>query len=104
MTDIVETSKFQQGFLVVNRVQDVQPFLDSNKRKQSEAVGGWRRNAKHSMREVADIPNIVVEQWLKQGFNMFTASERELRKKLDEPDWAYLKTIPGRLGQRSRHI
>ena len=104
MTDITETWKREQGRIVICRTQDVQPYLDANKRMQAEQVGGWRRTAKSQRRMVADIPNVVIEMWLRQGFNMFSASERELRKKLDEPEWAYLKTIPGRLGQRSRHI
>lgn len=104
MSDIAERWKREQGKIVICRTQDVQPYLDANKRMQAEQAGGWRRTAKRTRRMVADIPNVVVEMWLKQGFNMFTASERELRKKLDEPQWSYLKTIPGRLGQRSRHI
>jgi hypothetical protein len=104
MSDIQEAWKREQGKVLIYREQDVQPYLDANKRMQAEQVGGWRRAGKGTRRMVADIPNIVVEMWLKQGFNMFSASERELRKKLDEPEWAYLKTIPGRLGQRSRHI
>src|SRR5688500_10827170 len=104
MSDIQEAWKREQGKVLIYREQDVQPYLDANKRMQAEQVGGWRRAGKGARRMVADIPNIVVEMWLKQGFNMFSASERELRKKLDEPEWSYLKTIPGRLGQRSRHI
>jgi hypothetical protein len=103
-TDIETAIKCRNGQLSISRVQDVEPYLDSNKRLQAEQVGGWRRTAGRNGRLVADIPNIVVEMWLKQGFNMFQASERELRKKLDEPEWSYLKTIPGRVGQRSRHI
>lgn len=94
----------RNGQLVVKRTQDVEPFLDMNKRMQAEGAGGWRRTAKATRRQIAEIPNIVIEMWLKQGFNMFQVSERELRKKLDEPEWRYLKTIPGRVGQRSRHV
>lgn len=103
-TDIATVIKCRNGQLAINRVQDVEPYLDANKRMQAERAGGWRRNAGKNGRLVADIPNIVAEMWLKQGFNVFQASERELRKKLDEPEWSYLKTIPGRIGQRSRHI
>lgn len=103
-TDITTAIRCRNGQLSISRTQDVQPYLDSNKRLQAEQAGGWRRTARRNGRLVADIPNIVVEMWLKQGFNMFQASERELRKKLDEPEWSYLKTIPGRIGQRSRHI
>ena len=105
MTDDVKTSiKASNGQLVVYREQDVQPYLDANKRMQAESAGGWRRTAGRTSRMVADIPNIVIERWLREGFNIFRCTENELRKKLDDPEWSYLKTIPGKIGQRSRHI
>lgn len=104
MSEITETIKRDNGRIVVCRSQDVSAYLEQNRRDRAEQAGGWRRTAGKNGRMVADVPNIVVEQWLKQGFNMFQVSERELRKKLDEPEWSYLKTIPGRIGQRSRHI
>ena len=102
-TDIRTATEARNGRVVVKRTQDVEPILDFNKQMQASQAGGWRRANVHR-RHVAEIPNIVVEAWLKQGFNMFTATEKELRKKLDDPEWSYLKTIPGRLGQRSRHL
>ena len=102
-TGIATAIKARNGQLHVNRVQDVEPYLDANKRMQADQVGAWHK-MRGNRRMIADIPNIVVEMWLKQGFNMFTVSERELRKKLDDPEWSYLKTIPGKVGQRSRHI
>lgn len=104
MSDISERWKHEQGKVVIYREQDVQPYLDANKRMQAEGAGGWRRASRRNRRMIADIPNIVVEAWLRQGFNLFQATENDLRKKLDDPEWSYLKTIPGRVGQRSRHI
>lgn len=103
-SDIKTAIQARNGELIVKRTQDVEPYLDANKRMQADGVGGWRRTARATRRMIADIPNIVVEAWLKEGFNIFQVSERELRAKLDHPDWSYLKTIPGRVGQRSRHI
>lgn len=104
-TDIKTALKgMEGGKLLVKRTQDVEPILDHNKRLQAESVGGWRRTHGQLRRQIAEIPNIVVEAWLREGFNVFNASERELRKKLDSAEWSYLKTIPGRIGQRSRHI
>jgi hypothetical protein len=102
-TDIKTAITARNGTLSVYREQDVEPILDHNKRMQADGVGGWRR-AGGVRRQVAEIPNIVIEAWLKEGFNFFRCTENELRKKLDEPNWAYLKTIPGKLGRRSRHI
>lgn len=103
-TDIKTAIKARNGELKIYREQDVEPVLDHNKAMQAAAAGGWRRNAGRTRRKIAEIPNIVAEMWLKQGFNVFRASEAELRKKLDEPDWRYLRTVPGRIGKRSRHI
>lgn len=103
-TNIATAIKCRNGELIVKRTQDVEPILDHNKALQADQVGGWRRSAKQRRRHIAEIPNIVIEQWLKEGFNVFQVSARELRKKLDDPHWSYLRTIPGRVGQRSRHI
>lgn len=103
-TGVSTAIKCRNGQMLVKREQDVAPVLDHNKRLQANQVGGWRRASRTCMRYLGEIPNIVIEQWLKEGFNIFQVSERELRAKLDHPDWSYLKTIPGRIGQRSRHI
>lgn len=103
-TDVKTALKARNGQLVVKRTQDVEPILDYNKRMQASQAGGWRRASGQTMRKLAEIPNIVIEQWLKEGFNALSAPVSELRKKLDDPNWSYLKTIPGRVGQRSRHI
>jgi hypothetical protein len=104
-TDIKTALKGQEGGkLVVKRTQNVEPILELNKAAQAEAAGGWRRTHGKTRRYIAEIPNIVIEAWLNEGFNIFQVSEKELRKKLDSAEWSYLKTIPGRIGQRSRHI
>lgn len=103
-TDVKTALEARNGQVVVKRTQDVEPILDHNKRMQAENTGGWMRTVRARRRQVAEIPNIVIEQWLKEGFNFFRCTENELRKKLDEPNWSYLKTIPGKLGRRSRHI
>lgn len=103
-TDVRTAISCRNGELIVKRTQDVEPILDHNKRMQADEVGGWRRNANKNMRKVAEIPNIVVEAWLREGFNPFRCTETELRKKLDDPNWSYLKTINGKLGKRSRHV
>lgn len=103
-TDIKTAIKARNGVVGVYREQDVAPILDINKRMQADSPGSWRSTARQTRRKIAEIPNIVAEMWLKQGFNVFSASEKELRKKLDDPDWSYLKAIPGKIGQRTRHI
>lgn len=103
-TDITTAIRARNGELVVKRTQDVEPILDYNKAMQADEAGGWNRNMGRTRRQIAEIPNIVVEQWLKEGFNVFQVSARELRKKLDSAEWSYLKTTTKKIGQRSRHI
>ncbi len=103
-TDIKTAMEARNGRLTVYREQDVAPILDHNKRMQADGAGGWRRTGRSIRRKVAEIPNIVIEKWLTEGFNFFRATENEIRKKLDEPDYSYLKTITGKLGNRSRHM
>lgn len=102
LSDVVTRMRAVNGQLHVHRVQDVEPYLDDNKRMQADQSGGWRRASKGNMRKIASIPNIVVEKWLQEGFNAYTADPKELRKKLDDPDYAYLKTVPGKIGRRNR--
>jgi hypothetical protein len=78
----------------VNRVQDVEPHLDYAKRLQSETQkSDWGRH-------VAHIPNIFLEQWLKEewergnvNLRMFTPEfDKMIDRKIKDPDWAFLRT------------
>lgn len=98
--DIQERVSFQQGLMVVERIQDVEPYLDANQAAYNEAPT-WRPFAGANMRPVADIPMIVVEQWIKEGFNLFDDKQegyqRELRRRLNDYTNRKLRTCPGRI-------
>ena len=52
------------------------------------------------MRAIAEIPMIVAYQWLQEDGFMFTSLEGEeqhkyLQRKLNNPQWAYLRTSEG---------
>lgn len=98
--DIQERVKFEQGLMVVERIQDVQPYLDANQRQYNE-VSSWRPFAGRNMRLVADIPMIVVEQWMREGFNLFDDSHpshsKELRRRLNDIENRKLRVEPGRI-------
>lgn len=80
---------------VIERVQDVQPFLDANKSLANDA-GYMRKGIKQSWMHAATIPNIVQEQWYKEGIDIFNKDHwRKVRQKLNSPEWKYLKTING---------
>lgn len=98
LTDI----RCDNGQLVVRRTQDVEPILEANKREYNEAAS-WRPYAGTSMRKVASIPNVVAEQWLREGVNVFSREPEQLRKvaqKLNSNEWRHLRTHPGKVGYR----
>lgn len=67
---------------------DVAPVLERNKRLQNEPYRHdfwWR---------VASIPLIVAHKWLvEDGLNIFDPAHADgLRRKLNDPDWRWLRT------------
>lgn len=81
--------------LVEERTQDVAPVLDANKRLFNDGDG---YSPSRDMRRVASIPLIVVEQWLKEGVDVFNPDHsKEVRRRLNLPEWRHLRTAPGRV-------
>jgi hypothetical protein len=80
------------------RTQDVEPILNANREDFKDANGGWTQN--RDMRHVASIPNVVVEQWLKAGINVFDNNDwPKVLRLLDMPQYKYLRTSPGKLAR-----
>jgi hypothetical protein len=78
--------------LVVQRIDDVEPILEANKRLQNEP------QKSESFHQIASVPNIVIEQWLIEsglsyGSREFTAF---MMKKLRDRDWLFLRTTDKR--------
>jgi hypothetical protein len=101
--DITETIKVvthgEQKKLVIKRTQDVEPFVEASKRAMANETS-WRPFAApgDKLYRVASIPNIIVEKWRKEGFDIFDPSnEKALLKRLSSPEWKYLRMYPGRL-------
>lgn len=79
----------------IERVQDVQPFIDANK-DQANNPDLMRKGIKQSWMKAATVPNVVIEQWLKEGIDFYNADHwPAVRRKLNSPEWKYLKTING---------
>ena len=81
--------------LTIKREQDVEPYLERNKKAYNENAG-----FKDELTEVAFIPNIIVEQWFREGFNIFDPSpeaRKKLKEKLNDPQYRYLRTRPGKI-------
>lgn len=92
-TDLQTAIKAHSGQLVVKRTQDTTPYLEANKRARNDFQP--RRGAR--MRRIAEIPNIVVEQWLKQGINIFDRNHaKKIQQLLNSNEYAYLRTSTGK--------
>jgi len=76
--------------------QDAEPFLENNKEWQND-FNNYR--GEHFWK-VADIPLIFIMKWLnEEGLNIMRPDHFEhiVKKKLNDPDFKFLKTVPGRI-------
>lgn len=98
---IVERFHVSDDEYVIERVQDVSPFLKQNKIEQ-----GFEVNKKASMRKAASIPPVVWENWMKEfkaqrGYDYSSAKARDkqdfIKLKLNDPDNEFLRIWKGRL-------
>lgn len=83
---------------VIHSVQDVGPVLEWNKAAQNHNDG---YTADRTMRRAAFIPNIIRNKWLQEeGWDAYRPDlyGDKLIQKLNDPEWRYLRTAPGRLG------
>jgi len=76
--------------LTLEHVQDVAPILERN--------GALRRAPQKSDwgRHIATIPNVILLRWMTEdGVNLLGLPSAEwgryIRKKLDDPDWRFLR-------------
>jgi hypothetical protein len=81
----------------VDHSADCEPYLDANKAAQAEP-----QKFAGSFRRVASIPPIIILKWMNEhGVNWFRMPKAEkakfIARKLNDPDYRYLKTIPGRV-------
>jgi hypothetical protein len=87
--------KSEGGFLIES-VQDVEPILERNKALQNHHDGYTpSRDFKH----VACIPPIVELLWRsKYGVDVYDKNHQPaVRRLLNDPEWRYLRTSPGRI-------
>lgn len=91
--DIVTKRESRNGIVVVNRIQDVEPYIKQNRERQRDFVAN--RNAARRM--VADVPNIVIEQWFKMGINVFDPNTRKkIQQMLNSNEYKDFRTSPGK--------
>lgn len=80
--------------LAIEHVQDVAPILEWNRHaRREEQRSDWGRH-------IARIPNVIYVKWLNEehargntSLRLFTPEfDRIVQSKLDDPEWAYLRT------------
>lgn len=108
--DIKTKIEAKDGKIIVVRSQDFSAYLRANEREFNDAPS-WRPYASgrkdRPLRKLAEIPNLVAEQWLKEGINVFSSDpemQKKVRRKLDDYTNRKLRTMPGKMGTRTRHF
>lgn len=86
--------------IIISSAQDCQPTIELNKKLFLDGTGGY--GPTREWRRVASIPNIILEKWLKEEGIRYWDSEdtHKLAAKLDDPEWSFLRTAPGRVSRR----
>jgi hypothetical protein len=86
--------------IVIRSEQDCQPTIELNKKLMNDGTGGY--GPTREWRRVASIPNIILEKWLKEEGIRYWDSEdtHKLAAKLDDPEWAFLRTAPGKVSRK----
>lgn len=93
----------EDGSYTIKSVQvNETEILERNKAMYTHNDG---YNAKRDMQRVGSIPQAVIEEYMARGINLFhPAFEGELVRLMDNSDYRLLRTAPGRLGKKHRHI
>lgn len=83
----------------INR-QDCEPTLQLNKQLYNDGTDGY--GPTREWRRIASIPNIILEKWLKEEGIRYWDSEdtHKLAAKLDDPEWRFLRTAPGKVSRK----
>lgn len=87
----------EDGGAVVS-AQDLTPVLEANKAAYAHNDGYTKDR---TMRRVGFLPEIVRQKWLnEEGWDAYDpACAHNLMRKLNDPDYLYLRTAPGVLGK-----
>jgi hypothetical protein len=93
---ITVTTTVKDGLVTEKRTQDVEPVLERNTALRNGGGNGY--SPSKDLQFVASIPNIVIEQWLKEGVNIFDPNcEADIMRRLNDGGYLKLRTGGGRL-------
>lgn len=89
------------GSFSLTQTQDVEDILDGNKRLANEI--DKKKGIDQNWWHYATIPNILIAKWSKEigGDILAKENEKELFKRVNHPDYKYLKTTDGRHGAKA---
>lgn len=84
------------GTFLIEHRQDVEAHLDRNKALQNHDDG---YSPTRELRRAASIPDVIVVKWMEEnGINVFDPEHSTaVKRKLNDPEWRWLRTAPGRL-------
>lgn len=93
------TSQFlhvEDDRLAVQTVADVTPVIEANK---AAAASGDGYTPSRDMRKIASIPPSVQLMWIERygADPLAKGNETLLRRLLNDPEWMFLRTSPGRV-------
>lgn len=89
-------------FLIIKNEQDCTAVLKDNKRLYNQAKQDGGYGPTREWKRVASIPPIILEKWYKEdGIRWWDSEDAHLlARKLDDPDWLFLRTAPGVISRR----
>lgn len=87
----------ESAAMTVASIQDVEPILLENQRLHRDAT-----QRKGDLHRVASIPLAIVEKWMfEENISVFREDDwPAILRKLDDPEYLFLRTAPGRLSRR----
>jgi len=99
MSDVKTTYKHDpiEDKLYIGREQDVEPFLEANKRSYNSSGKQFKSE---SFNHVARIPVIVLEKWCRDHgikYEEIMNNDKLLKQFLNDPENKFLRTKPGRI-------
>lgn len=98
----VEAFEVEDKLIVRQTVphEEIKKYLEHNKAEQNAIPQKEYKSLlrKKNIWKAASIPNVVVEQWRKEGIDIFKEEDwPKVRAKLNDPEYKWLRTSPGKV-------
>jgi hypothetical protein len=93
----------QDGLLVVRKTvptSELKKYIEQNKAEHNAIPQKQYKSAlrKKNMWKAASIPLVVVEQWKKEGIDIFKEEDwSKVKARLNDPQYMFLRTSPGKI-------